>query len=78
MLEKEFEYYTTHQEELLKQYNGSFIVIVGESVVGNYPDLPTAYNESKKKYELGTFLIQQCTPGKDSYTRKFRSRVEFQ
>ncbi len=75
MLEKEFKYYIKNQEELVKKYKGRFVVIKDEKVVGDYIDKVTAYNESVKKYELGTFLIQQCLPGKDNYTQTFTSRV---
>ncbi|MDZ4713195.1 MAG: hypothetical protein SGI89_12845 [bacterium] len=75
MLEKEFKYYIKNQEELVKKYKGKFLVIIGEKVVGDFIDKVTAYNESVKKYELGTFLIQQCLPGKDNYTQTFTSRV---
>ncbi|MDZ4711121.1 MAG: hypothetical protein SGI89_02210 [bacterium] len=75
MLEKEFKYYTKNQVELVKKYKGRFLVIKDEKVVGDYIDKVTAYNESVKKYELGTFLIQQCLPGKDNYTQTFTSRV---
>ncbi|MEO8664635.1 MAG: hypothetical protein ABI462_03985, partial [Ignavibacteria bacterium] len=73
MLEKEFKYYIKNQEELVKKYKGRFLVIKDEKVVGDYIDKVTAYNESVKKYELGTFLIQQCLPGKDNYTQTFTS-----
>lgn len=75
MLEKEFEYYIKNQEELVKKYKGKFLVIKDEKVVGDYIDKVTAYNEGIKKYELGTFLIQQCLPGKDNYTQTFTSRI---
>jgi len=71
MLEKEFKYYLDHQDELVQKYNGRVIVIAGESVVGDYKDDEDAYFDSKEKYELGTFLIQKCTPGDEAYTRHF-------
>ena len=77
MLEKEFKYYLDNQVELVKKYNGKYIVIKDEKVVGIYDTELEAYNESKKKYELGTFLIQLCIKGKDSYTQSFNSRVIF-
>lgn len=77
MLEKEFKFYKDHQAELVKQYNGKFIAIVGEQVVGDYVTELEAYNEMKKQYPVGTFLIQHCLPGEDSYTQTFHSRVAF-
>jgi hypothetical protein len=77
MLEKEFKYYLDHQAELLKKYNGRVIVIKGDKVIGDYNSEAEAYTESLKSNELGTFLIQVCTPGSDSYTQTFHSRVVF-
>jgi hypothetical protein len=77
MLEKEFQYYLDHQEELVKQYNGKFLAIVGEKVIGAYNTNIDAYNAAKKNHEPGTFLIQRCSPGDADYKMTFYSRVAF-
>jgi len=78
MLEQEFQYYKDHQEELVSQYNGKFIVILGEEVKGSFDSEIKAYEWAKEKFDLGTFLLQQCLPGTESYTQTFHSRVVFQ
>jgi hypothetical protein len=75
MLEKYFKYYLEHQNELVKQYNGKFIVIKDNTVIGVYNSHTEAYNETIKVEELGTFLIQHCLAGKDSYSQTFHSQV---
>jgi hypothetical protein len=77
MLEQEFKYYIEHQNELVKKYNGKVLVIVGEEVVGAYDTDDEAYFTSIKKYTPGTFLVQLCTPGAESYTQTFHSRAIF-
>lgn len=77
MLEKEFKYYIDNQALLVKKYNGRFIVIKGEKIIGDYSSTEEAYKETIKTHELGTFLIQECLPGKESYTQTFHSRVVF-
>ena len=77
MLEKEFEYYLDNQEKLLKKYDGRVLVIVGEQVVGDFDNYEDALFDSIKKYELGTFLLQECTEGEDAYTETFYSPVIF-
>jgi hypothetical protein len=77
MLDKEFQYYLDNQSELIKKYNGRFVVIIGEEVVGNYDSYEQALFVSMGKYELGTFLIQECTEGEEAYTQTFHSRVVF-
>jgi hypothetical protein len=75
MLEKEFKYYLDHQEELIKKYNDQYIVIVGDKVVGSYDTQRQAYDETIREYEEGTFLIQYCSPGEESYSHVFHSRI---
>ena len=77
MLEKEFQYYLDHQSELVEKYNGKVLVIIGEEVVEVYNTELQAYFESVDKYKPGTFLIQKCTPGDESYTQTYHSRVIF-
>lgn len=74
-LEKEFNYYVEHQDELVKEYNGKYIVIKDCKVIGAYDAELEAVEKSAEKYELGTFLVQKCEPGSDSYTQTYHSRV---
>jgi hypothetical protein len=75
MLEQEFKYYLKNQDELLKKFNGRFIVIKGDKVLGDYSSEIEALSETRKSHEVGTFLIQQCTPGNNAYTETYHSRV---
>lgn len=76
-LEKEFKYYISHQDELVEKYNGQFVVIKDEEVIGSYDSEIEALEETSKKHEQGTFLIQKCEPGDESYTMTFHSRAYF-
>lgn len=71
MLKEEFQFYLDNQSDLLKQYKGKFVVIVGQSVVGAYRSFKDAVLRSAKKYTLGTFLVQECTEGDEAYTDHF-------
>ena len=77
MLYKEFQYYLDNQNNLVKKYDGYYIVIVGEKVVGDYDDYSRALSHSLEKYEMGTFLVQKCSLGDKDYTFTFHSRVAF-
>lgn len=76
-LEREFEYYLKHQNDLVKQYRGKFVVIKNEKVIGVFDDELEAITETSKNHELGTFLVQRCEPGDENYTQTFHSRVAF-
>lgn len=75
MLDTEFQYFKDHQDELVAKYNGKFIAIVGDQVKGAFDTELEAYVTMKKIHKVGTFLIQQCLPGKNIYTQTFHSRV---
>src|SRR4030043_315213 len=74
-LRKEFEYYQKEQDKLVKQFDGKFIVIKDEQVIGSYDNELEAIQETSKEFELGTFLVQKCEPGKNSYYQTYHSRV---
>lgn len=75
-LKNEFEYYLVNQDQLVQQYHGKVIVIKDNTVIGAYDSEFQALQETIKTHRLGTFLIQECTPGKESYTQTFH-RVAF-
>lgn len=76
-LNEEFEFYLANQGALVQQYNGKFIVIKNAEVIGVYDDELTAVEETSKQHELGTFLVQPVSPGSNSHTQMFHSRVMF-
>lgn len=75
LIENEFNFYLKNQIELVEKYNGKFIVLKNQSVIGIYDSQSEAYNETVKTEDLGTFLIQHCLLGTDSYTQTFHSQV---
>jgi hypothetical protein len=76
-LEEEFKFYLNNQEKLVEKYNGKFIVIKDRNVIGSFDSEIAAYEETQKFHDLGTFLIQYCSPGIESYTQTFHSRTVF-
>jgi hypothetical protein len=77
MLEKEFEYYLTNQQDLVKKYNGKILVIKDQDVIAVYENEVEALNETGKKHALGTFLLQRCSPGNENTSVTFHSRYSF-
>ena len=74
-LEAEFEFFLAHQDELVAQYEGKYVVIKNGEVLGAYDGNLEALRATEKEHELGTFLIQLCEPGPDCYTATYHSRV---
>lgn len=76
-LEREFNFYLEHQDELVEKYNGKFIVVKNDEVLGAYNSMLEALQTTTKTHEMGTFLVQKCSPGSDDYTATYHSRVAF-
>jgi len=76
-LKKEFEFYVKNQDEFAKKYNGLYIVIKNSEVIGVFDSEIEAVEKTSLQHELGTFLVQKCEPGIESYTQTYHSRVVF-
>jgi hypothetical protein len=76
-LKKEFEFYLENQAELAKKFNGKYIVIKNQEVIGVFESEIEAIDKTSANQKLGTFLVQKCEPGKESYTQTYHSRVVF-
>jgi hypothetical protein len=76
-LEVEFRYYLEHQDELVKKYDGRFVVIKDKQVIGVFDSELEAIEKTSEKHDLGTFLVQKCESGSGGYTQTYHSRVAF-
>lgn len=74
-LKTEFDFFRDKQAELVKDYNGLYLCIVGEKVEGAFPTEVEAYQYGKDEFGIGKFLVQACIPGEDGYSETFHSRV---
>ena len=78
MIQDLFEYCLDNQDELVKKYEGKYLVITAEGVQGAYDTLESGYDTALKTYGKGNFMLQLCTKGEDAYTQRFfTSRVAF-
>ncbi len=75
MVRSLFQYYLDNQANLVKQFDGKFLVITEEGVSGAYDREDLAYYAGKSKYGLGSFIVQLCTPGEEAYTQHFFSPI---
>lgn len=74
-LEKEFDYYLENQDKLVEKYGGRIIVIKDCKVIGVYESVLEGIEKTAEQHELGSFLVQRCEPGSESYTQTYHSRV---
>ena len=76
-LQKEFAYYLAHQDEIVDNYDGKYIVIRDGQVLSDYEDELAAITETQKSHELGTFLVQKVSTGTSDFSLTFHSRAMF-
>ena len=75
MLEKEYAYYKSHLVDFLREHQGQFVVIQGETVKGFYASEAEAL-ASMTGQELGTYFVKQCLPF-DQTIVEYHSRAVF-
>jgi len=70
MIKQLFDYYLAHQDELVKEYNGKYLVITKNGVEGSWEKNSdkAAYHYGKSHFGLGNFILQYCSPGPGAYT----------
>lgn len=77
-LQKEFDYFLKHHDELVRKYLGRVIVIKDQQIIGDYASELEAISSSQQAgHKLGTFLVQKVEEGEGAYTQTFHSRVAF-
>lgn len=78
MIQDLFKYYLAHQDELVRQYDGKYLIITPEGVKGAYDTLEEGYDIALNTYGKGNFMLQLCTHGDSAYSQRFfTSRVAF-
>ncbi|MGO9093944.1 MAG: hypothetical protein ACLQGV_01865 [Bryobacteraceae bacterium] len=65
---KNLEWYIANQQELSAKYNGKVLLIVDQRLIAAFDSMGDAYTAALKTYALGTFTLQPCSPGPESYT----------
>lgn len=72
---REYRWYRANQEELVNRYLGRYLVIVNETIIGDYSSVGVAYRTTSKVQEPGTFLIQFCKPKSEERPVIIRNHV---
>ena len=78
MIESLFKYYLDHQDALVKEYDGKYIIITKDGVMGAFDSVRDGYDAALNRFGKGNFMLQLCTPGDSAYSQHyFTSRVAF-
>lgn len=66
-LEKELALYARMKPDLLKAYQGKFVLIRGEEFIGAYDSAENAYAEGVKRFGRESFLVKKVTEQEEVY-----------
>jgi hypothetical protein len=68
VFDAELQYFKDHQEDLVKRFKGTVLVIRGREVVGAFPTALEAFMSASTQYPAGSYMLQPCEPGSGAYT----------
>jgi hypothetical protein len=67
-LKKDLDWYIGNQKDLAAKYDGKVLLIFNQALIGVFDSFEDAYTEGAKRFEIGTFSLQPCSPDSDSYS----------
>jgi hypothetical protein len=68
VFDTELEFFIANQDDLVKRFRGTVLVIRGNEVVGAYGTPIEAYLAAQERFPAGTYMLQPCQPGPSAYT----------
>ena len=69
LIDKNYEWFKNNLPELVKTYDGQYVVVKDERVVAAYSSFNSAFKATIKKELPGTFIIQLCSLDKEKTTQ---------
>lgn len=63
LLQSQYDFYISHEAELLQKYNGMHLVIDDSLQVHPFSGAKEAYRYGAANFGGGHFLLQECKPG---------------
>ncbi|MCD8281680.1 MAG: hypothetical protein LUC22_00300 [Prevotella sp.] len=77
-LTEEFKYFVDHHDEIYNAHPDTYVVLKDNKVLFTGDTFDEALDKALAAgLQVGTFLVQLCTPGDSGYTLKFPARVIF-
>ena len=64
---QDFDFFVSNYQVLYQKYGHKFLAIKDKIVLGAYDSIPDAIRELSSTYELGTYIIQECTGDDSAY-----------
>lgn len=66
-MSEDFAWFKEHYTEFQDKYGKSFIAIKNKKILGVYDNYGTGVRETAKTEDLGSFIVQECSPDYVAY-----------
>lgn len=66
----DFNFFVDNYYQIFDLYGHKFIAIKDKHILGAFDSIPEAFNKLSNKYELGTYIVQECNGDESGYTVK--------
>lgn len=66
-MSEDFAWFKERYTDFQKKYGESFIAIKNKKILGVYDSYGNGVRETVKTEELGTFIVQECSPDYNAY-----------
>lgn len=63
-------FFVDNYYQIFDLYGHKFIAIKDKHILGAFDSIPEAFNKLSNKYELGTYIVQECNGDESEYTAK--------
>lgn len=63
----DFDYFVNNYDDLYAKYGHKFIAIKNQKILGAYSSVLDGINSLSAEYEVGSYIIQECTGDKSAY-----------
>ena len=71
--EKNFLWSLENYDNIFEKYGRKIVAIKNQKIIGIFEDKNSAIDNTCKTYQLGTFIVQECTGDESGYTNYITS-----
>ena len=64
---KDFDFFIENYQNLYKEYGHKFLAIKDKKVLGAYDSVTETISDLTPTYEVGSYIIQECTGDESAY-----------
>lgn len=64
---EDFDFFTSNYKDLYEKYGHKFLAIKNQEILGAYDSVQEVIEKLSSDYEVGSYIIQECTGDESAY-----------